>query len=112
MEYKARIKFDNREWLVIDNFEYENVKYYYIIEDASEKLNNLNNVEDYDGNFNLEFIYQVENGEYRNVTDQILINKLFAVTGGRLLKNKDNLETFQEFLKQSKNVQENSEKME
>lgn len=111
MEYKARIKFDNREWLVIDNFEYENVKYYYIIEDASEKLNNLNNVEDYDGNFNLEFIYQVENGEYRNVTDQILINKLFAVTGGRLLKNKDNLETFQEFLKQSKNVQENSEKM-
>ena len=37
MTYKMRIKFDNREWLVIDNIEYEGIKYYYIIEDISEE---------------------------------------------------------------------------
>ena len=35
MSYKARIKFDNREWLVVDNFEHKGVEYFYIIEDIS-----------------------------------------------------------------------------
>lgn len=36
MTYKARIKFDNAEWLVMDSVEFEGTKYYYIIEDISE----------------------------------------------------------------------------
>ena len=47
MTYKMRIKFDNREWLVIDNIEYEGVKYYYIIEDISEELNGLKSLDEY-----------------------------------------------------------------
>lgn len=90
MTYKMRIKFDNRQWLVIDNFEYNNVKYYYIIEDISDKINNLDNLEDYDGKYSMEFIYKLDNGNYKNVTDQDLINQLLAIVGKRtILSDKD-----------------------
>lgn len=88
MTYKMRIKFDNREWLVVDNIEYENVKYYYIIEDISKELNNVNNIEDYEGNYSIEFIYKLENGNYKNVTDQKLIQNLLAIVGKRAILNK------------------------
>ena len=93
MIYKARIKFDNREWLVIDNFEYKNVKYYYIIEDVSEEINKLKNIEEYDNNFKAEFIYKLENGQYKNVTDQKLVNELLAEAGKRIVLGKNKVET-------------------
>jgi len=79
MEYKARIKFFDKEWLIIENIEYEGIKYYYIIEDISEKLEDIENIEDYEGNFSIEFIYKLENGNYRNVTDKELIEKLSSI---------------------------------
>lgn len=89
MTYKMRIKFDGREWLVIDNIEYENVKYYYIIEDISEELNELKSLDEYEGNFVAEFIFKLDNGNYRNVTNQELINKLLAIVGtNAILKRK------------------------
>ena len=81
MTYKMRIKCDNREWLVIDNLEYNNVKYYYIIEDISDKINNLESLEDYEGTYSMEFIYKLDNGNYKNVTDRELIDKLLAIVG-------------------------------
>lgn len=90
MNYKMRIKFDNREWLVIDNIEYENVKYYYIIEDVSDKINHLENLNDYDGKIKMEFIYKLDNGNYRNVTDKKIINILLAIVGKKnILKAED-----------------------
>lgn len=89
MSYKARIKFDNREWLVVDNFEHKGVEYFYIIEDISEKLEKLNNIEDYKGNFAVEFIYKSDDVNYRNVTDQELINELSAIVGLRALYSKE-----------------------
>ena len=89
MSYKARIKFDNREWLVVDNIEYEGVKYYYIVEDVSAELENLESIEKYNGNLTLEFIHQVENGNYRNVTDKVLISKLMAIVATRNLNNEN-----------------------
>lgn len=89
MSYKARIKFDNREWLVVDNIEYEGVKYYYIVEDVSNELEKLENIEEYNGKLTLEFIHQVENGKYRNVTDRVLISKLMAIVATRNLNNEN-----------------------
>lgn len=89
MTYKTRIKFGNREWLVIDNIEYKGQKYYYIIEDISEQLNGLNNLDEYKGNFSMEFIYKLDNGNYKNVTDQGLIKELLAIVGKRAILNKE-----------------------
>jgi len=84
MSYKARIKFDDREWLVVDNIEYEGIKYFYIIEDISEEIEKLEKIEDYKGKFSIEFIYKLDNGNYKNVTNQELISKLSAIVA---LKN-------------------------
>ena len=89
MSYKARIKFDNREWLVIENIEYNGIKYYYIIEDISEEIKDLNSIEEYNGKFTVEFIYKIENGNYRNVTDQELISKLSALVGFKILTSEE-----------------------
>lgn len=89
MSYKARIKFDNREWLVVDNIMYDNQKYFYIMEDISEELEKLDNIEDYKGKVAIEFIYKVENGNYRNVTDQELISKLSAIVAINALNSKE-----------------------
>lgn len=88
MSYKARIKFDNREWLVIENIEYNGIKYYYIIEDISEEIKDLKSIEEYNGKITVEFIYKIENGNYRNVTDQELISKLSALVGFKILTSK------------------------
>lgn len=91
MTYKMRIKFDNREWLVIDNIEYKGIKYYYIIEDISEKLNNLKSLDEYKGNFSMEFIYKLDNGNYNNVTDKTLLNTLSSIVAKNvILKPDDN----------------------
>jgi len=92
MTYKMRIKFDNREWLVIDNVEYEGVKYYYIIEDISEELNHLNSLEDYKGKVSMEFIYKLDDGNYKNVTDEALLNTLTAIVGKRAVLNPNDFE--------------------
>lgn len=89
MTYKARIKFADREWLVIDNIEYKGVKYFYIIEDISEQLEGLDKIEEYKGDFLIEFIYRKENGDYKNVTDAELKNKLMTIVGKNAFFRKD-----------------------
>ena len=79
MIYKARIKFADKEWLVVDNIEYDGIKYYYIVEDISEELEELDKLgklEEYSGKMTLEFIYKLDNGKYKNVTDEELLEKL------------------------------------
>ena len=85
MSYKARIRFDDREWLVVDNIEYKGIRYYYIIQDISNELENLENIEEYKGKLTLEFIHKIENGNYRNVTDKDLISQLMTIVGTRTL---------------------------
>lgn len=92
MTYKMRIKFDNREWLVVDNVEYEGIKYYYIIEDISEELNGLKSLDEYEGNFTIEFIYKLDNGNYKNVTDEVLLNTLTAIVGKKAILNPEDFE--------------------
>ncbi len=83
MTYKGRLKFGNKEWLLIDNIEYEGVEYLYIIEDISDELNNVKNIEDYEGRIHIEFIYKLDNGNYKNVLDNNLIENLLAIVGAR-----------------------------
>ena len=92
MTYKTRIKYDNREWLVIDNIEYQGIKYFYIIEDISKELENVKNIEEYEGKITIEFIYKLDNGNYRNVTDQNLINILLAIVGKNFVLRKEDFE--------------------
>ena len=92
MTYKARIKFGNKEWLVIDNIEYQGIKYYYIIEDISEEIENLKNIEEYEGHISIEFIYKLDNGNYKNVTDQELISVLLGIVGKNAFFRKEDFE--------------------
>ena len=92
MTYKTRIKFANQEWLVIDNIEKDGTKYYYIIEDIADQLEKVDNIEEYEGNYKIEFIYQLENGNYTNVIDQKLIDELLAIVGKRALLNQEDFE--------------------
>lgn len=86
MTYKGRIKFDNREWLLIDKLNYKGIDYYYIIEDVSEELNNLNSIEDYKGKICIEFIYKLDEKNYKNVTDQNLLDDLLALMGQKVIE--------------------------
>ena len=87
--YIGRIKYDNREWLVVDFVEFGGKKYYYIIQDISEEIEKLENVEDFKGNITLEFIYKLDNGNYKNVTDQMLFNTLSALVGKKALTSEE-----------------------
>lgn len=84
MEYRSRIVFDNREWLVIDVVEYNGVKYSYIVEDISEQLENIENIEEFEGRLTAEFIYKLPNDNYANVIDKELIDILSGLV---VLKN-------------------------
>lgn len=85
--YKARIKWDDREWLVLDKIEYQGIEYYYIIQDLSDEVTSFENLENYKGRISIEFIHKVDNGMYRNVTDQNLIDQLLAITGEKFLRS-------------------------
>lgn len=87
--YKGRIKYDDREWLVVDRVELDGKKYYYIIEDISEEIENIENFDDFEGNITLEFIYKVDNGNYRNVTDEALFDTLSAMVGMKALTSEE-----------------------
>ena len=86
MSYKARIKYNNREWLVVDNIEYQGIKYFYIIEDISNEIEELENIEDYQGKISIEFIYKSNGDNYKNVTDQELITKLSSIVAMRAIE--------------------------
>ena len=89
MVYKARIKFDNREWLVIDNIQYEGEKYYYIIEDISKEIEEIDSIENYKGKITAEFIYKLDNGNYKNVVDKNLIDNLLFEVGQKAILSKE-----------------------
>ena len=89
MLYKARIKFADKEWLVVENIEYKGIKYYCIVEDISDELEKLEKLSDYKGRLSVEFIYQLDNGKYKNVTDKELIEKLLLVVGVKTINRKD-----------------------
>ncbi len=79
MEFKnsnfVKIKYGEKEYFIIDFFEYKGKKYYYIMEDIYEE--GKDNIEDY-GNKEVEvnFIYEVEDKYYQTVDDDQLYKEL------------------------------------
>ena len=89
MSYKARIKFDDKEWLVIDNFKVGDIKYYYIIEDVSNEIEKAGGIENYDKSIDIEFIHDIGNGIYNNVVDPELKSQLLAIVALRKLNEEE-----------------------
>lgn len=87
LEKGGRIKYDDREWLVLNKIEYQGIEYYYIIEDLSDEVTSFEDLENYKGRISIEFIHKVDNGMYQNVTDQNLIDQLLAITGEKFLRS-------------------------
>lgn len=96
MEYKARVSYKEKEWLVVDSFEYENKSYMYLVEDVEfigNKLDELKsdeeylkNLQNYPNQINIIFIEKLENGNYITVEDENTINKLNDIVATRFLK--------------------------
>lgn len=73
MDYKARIKFKEKEWLVIEVFKYDGIKYMYIAEDV--KLSEPIMTKDLE-NIEIKFIKATTENRYIEVEDPEQIQKL------------------------------------
>lgn len=79
-----KLIFGGKEFYMADRFKYKGVFYHYIIEDIYEE--GLE-VEDINGNVEVNFIYKCEDGGYKNVTDDVLFNELMAEASKRIMLN-------------------------
>lgn len=84
IDFKARIEFDNTIFYVLDNFEYDGKKYFYIIEDKSKELEDCGGLENYSGKIRMEYIYEDEPGIYQTVTNAQLLKELGIVQAARI----------------------------
>lgn len=76
MDYKARVKFDDNEWLVIDAFNYNNKSYMYLIRDIEDEINSMNELKQNEDKINIIFIEKLENGNYVRVNDERKLEEL------------------------------------
>lgn len=85
IDFKARIEFDHTIFYVLDNFEYDGTKYFYIVEDKSKELEDCGGLENYKGKIRMEYIYEDEPGIYQTVIDTELLKQLDIVQSARIL---------------------------
>lgn len=83
-----KIQFGEKDFYVVDNFEYEGVKYYYIYEDVYEEGMDIQN---FAGDMEVNFIFKRPDGKYENVVDDELFNKLLNIASKRLVLNQNKL---------------------
>ena len=60
-----KIQFGDKDFYVVDEFEFEGTKYLYIYEDVYEKGMKP---EDFEGDVEVNFIFEREDGKYENGT--------------------------------------------
>lgn len=77
-----KIQFGDKDFYVVDEFEFEGTKYLYIYEDVYEKGMKP---EDFEGDVEVNFIFEREDGKYENVVDDKLFNQLLDYASKRLL---------------------------
>lgn len=81
-----KIQFGDKDFYVVDNFEYDGVKYYYIYEDVyTEGMD----VQKFEGDIEVNFIFKRADGKYENVVDDKLFKKLLNFASKRLILNKN-----------------------
>lgn len=84
----SKIKFGEKEYYVIDFFEYEGERYYYIMENFYQE--GKDKIEDYhDIVIEINFIYKTDNGEFSTVDDDNLWKKLLAESTKRIYLEKN-----------------------
>ena len=69
-----KIQFGEKAFYVVDDFEYDGRKYYYIYEDVYEEGMDISK---FDGDIEINFIFKREDGKFENgveVTPEILYN--------------------------------------
>ena len=74
-----KIKYADKEFYVVANVEYEGVKYLYIVENIYK--DGMENIEDIKEEIHVEtnFIYKLPNGQYQNIDDNVLFDKLLKL---------------------------------
>ena len=81
-----KIQFGEKAFYVVDDFEYDGRKYYYIYEDVYEEGMDISK---FDGDIEINFIFKREDGKFENVVDDKLFNKLLNIDSKRLILNQN-----------------------
>ena len=81
-----KIQFGDKDFYVVDRFDYQGVTYLYIYEDVYEEGMDI---EKFNGNIEINFIHKLDNGKFENVTDDGLFNKLLNIASKRLVLNQN-----------------------
>lgn len=81
-----KIQFGEKEFYVVDEFEYDGKKYYYIYEDVYKKGMDISKFE---GDIEVNFIFKRDDGKFENVVDDKLFNKLLYTASKRLVLDKN-----------------------
>ena len=83
-----KIQFGDKDFYVVDEFEFEGTKYLYIYEDVYEKGMKP---EDFEGDVEVNFIFERKDGKYENVVDDKLFNQLLDYASKRLLTGQNTM---------------------
>ncbi len=74
-----KVRFGEKEFYVVATVEYENVKYFYLVESVPGAENlDIDNLQD-DVNIEINFVFKRDDGLYENVTDDELFDKLLKL---------------------------------
>lgn len=85
MDYKARFKYNDIEWLVIDAFKYEGEKYMYLVEDIKDKIETEEELKNYKKPIRMIYVKHVGDNNYLEITDRALIDQLNIVVATNVL---------------------------
>ena len=83
-----KIQFGDKDFYVVDTFEYDGKKYYYIYEDVYVDGMDISN---FDGDMEVNFIFKREDGKFENVVDDNLFKKLLNIASKRLILNQNKM---------------------
>lgn len=86
--YKARVKYEGKEWLVIDSFTYNGKKYMYIASDLKIDLNSAEDLNKYKDQIKMIFIENTGDNNYVTVEDEKILGILNLQVTQRLINKK------------------------
>ncbi|MCR5187035.1 MAG: hypothetical protein K6D97_08000 [Clostridia bacterium] len=90
-----KMKFGGKTYIVVDKFEYYDVKYLMLVEDISAALSDSNVFKKDQGiTMIIDFVYKTEDGLYENVVDKSLYNELMAYADIRKESGQNKISNF------------------
>lgn len=89
--YIGRIKFEDKDWLIISNFIFAGKRYLYIVSDLDDGIKIIDNVEElnrYKDSIEMIFIEEVDKDVYKRVDNPFLRECLFYECGYQIENKK------------------------